>query len=255
MPTDLEQQLARFAEALDREAPTISFDDMVGRGTVAVDVDLLERPSSDRASRVNGVPWIDTTPSHDEIGERDVLIELAPAVAARRPAWRRVALKVALGVAAVAVLVVALAAIERGGDELDPADDFPNLTTTFVSPRNGFSVEHPDRGRSRSHRPRSSGDSATQVDDGFDVVETGSGAVFKGASTAVPGRARLDRRIRSTSTSSTTSAWRLRCASQPAGRDHHRWAVGQDRGVSEPDRGDRRRRRSALSLHPVARPQ
>ena len=43
MPTDLEQQLARFAEALDREAPTISFDDMVGRGTVAVDVDLLER--------------------------------------------------------------------------------------------------------------------------------------------------------------------------------------------------------------------
>ena len=80
MPTDLEQQLARFAEALDREAPTISFDDMVGRGTVAVDVDLLERQSSDRASRVNGVSWIDTTPSHDEIGEGDVLIELAPAL-------------------------------------------------------------------------------------------------------------------------------------------------------------------------------
>lgn len=130
MPTDLEQQLARFAEALDREAPTISFDDMVGRGTVAVDVDLLERPLSDRASRVNGVSWIDTTPSHDAIGERDVLIDLAPAVAARRPAWRRRGLRVALGVAAVAVLVAALAAIERGGDEHDPADVPPSTVPT-----------------------------------------------------------------------------------------------------------------------------
>ena len=44
------------------------------------------------------------------------------------------------------MLVVTLAAIERGGDEVDPADDFPNLTTTFVSPRNGFSIKHPDGG-------------------------------------------------------------------------------------------------------------
>lgn len=58
--------------------------------------------------------------------------------------------------------------------------DFPNLAQTFVSPRNGFSVRHPDRvaltpakqlwGFSR------------EVDDGFDVVETGLAAVFKGAS-------------------------------------------------------------------------
>jgi hypothetical protein len=175
MPTDLEQQLARFAEALDREAPTISFEDMVGRGAVTVDVDLLERESPDRASRDNGVSWVDTTPSHDDIDDRGVLIELAPAVAARRPAWRRVALKVALGVAAVAVVVAALATIERRGDELDPADDFPSLTTTFVSPRNGFSIKHPD------------GAAVTPTiedgEDAFDVVETGLAAVFKGTST------------------------------------------------------------------------
>jgi hypothetical protein len=60
--------------------------------------------------------------------------------------------------------------------------DFPNLTTTFVSPRNGFSINHPDRAALTP---------ATQLwgfsehlDDGFDVVETGLAAVFKGASTA-----------------------------------------------------------------------
>jgi hypothetical protein len=172
MPTDLEQQLARFAEALDRDAPTISFDDMVRRGTVAVDVDVRERASSGRAARVDGVPWIDTTSSHDEVAEGAGLIELAPALVVRRPVWWRTTLKAALAVAAVAVLVVTLAAIERGGDELDPADGFPNLTTTFVSPRNRFSVKHPD------------GAAVTPaIEDGFDVVDTGLAAVFKGMST------------------------------------------------------------------------
>ena len=32
MPTDLEQQLPRFAEALDREAPAISVDEILSRG-------------------------------------------------------------------------------------------------------------------------------------------------------------------------------------------------------------------------------
>lgn len=198
MPTDLEQQLARFAEALDREAPTISFADMIGRGTVAVDVDLVEPELSDRASPVNGVPWIDITPSHDETGERDVLIELAPAVAARRPAWRRVALKVALGVAAVAVVVVTLAAVERGGGELDPADDFPSLTTTFDSPRNGFAVGYPDRGDGTVTPAKQLWGFSEQVDDGFDVVETGLAAVFKGASTELtvrPDGVSIDERV------------------------------------------------------------
>src|SRR5687767_4275642 len=59
--------------------------------------------------------------------------------------------------------------------------DFPNLTTTFVSPRNGFSIKHPDR-VALTPAEQLWGWSK-QVDDGFDVVETGLGAVFKGAST------------------------------------------------------------------------
>ena len=87
-------------------------------------------------------------------------------------------MKAALAVAAVAVLVVSLAAIERGGDEVDPADDFPNLTTTFVSPTNGYSIKHPD------------GAAVTPAtEDGFDVVDTGAAAVFKGTSMEFPNEA------------------------------------------------------------------
>ena len=162
MPTDLEQQLARFAEALDRDAPAISFDDVVGRGTVAVDMDLPERSSSGRACRVNGVPWADTTPSHDESGERDVLIELAPAVAARRPAWRRVGLKVALGVAAVVVVVVALAAIEQGDKEPDPVDVPPTTVPTppptpRTSPDGEITVSTPETWEELWYGPRPDG--------------------------------------------------------------------------------------------------
>ena len=59
--------------------------------------------------------------------------------------------------------------------------DFPDLTTTFVSPRNGFSVKHPDRVALTPAKQLWG--FSEQVDDGFDVVETGLAAVFKGAST------------------------------------------------------------------------
>ena len=62
-----------------------------------------------------------------------------------------------------------------------PAADFPSMTTTFISLRNGFVLKHPDR---VTLTP------ATNIwgfgDDGFDVVETGLAAVFKGASTDMP---------------------------------------------------------------------
>jgi hypothetical protein len=69
-----------------------------------------------------------------------------------------------------------------GETEKDPTMiDFPALTTTFVSPRNGFSIKLPERVEVTT---------ADQVwglskraEDGFDVAETGSGAVFMGAST------------------------------------------------------------------------
>ena len=82
MPTDLEQQLPRFAEALDREAPPISVDEILSRGTVAVDVDRLERPAWDQVPRLAAVSWGDAMPGHGENGERDALIELGPR---RRP--------------------------------------------------------------------------------------------------------------------------------------------------------------------------
>ena len=64
MPTDLEQQLPRFAEALDREAPTISVDEILSRGIVAVDVDHLTRPVWDQVPRLTTVSWGDTMPDH-----------------------------------------------------------------------------------------------------------------------------------------------------------------------------------------------
>ncbi len=121
MPTEIEQQLPRFAEALDREAPAISVDEILSRGTVAVDVDRLERPSWDQVPRVSAVSWGDAMPGHGENGERDASIELAP-TAAEPPNRRRVALKIALAAAAAAVLVVALGAIVRNDAEPDPAD-------------------------------------------------------------------------------------------------------------------------------------
>jgi hypothetical protein len=60
--------------------------------------------------------------------------------------------------------------------------DFPNLTTTFVSPRNGFSIKHPERA---ALTPAKQLWAFSKHDDGFDVVETGSVADFKGASTEI----------------------------------------------------------------------
>ena len=130
MPTDLERQLPRFAEALDREAPTISVDEILGRGSVAVDVDLVARPSWDQAPRDTVVSRIVSTPNHDGNGEHGASVELVPAVVARPPARRRVVLKVALGAAAAAVLVVALGAVVRTGDEPDTADVPPSTVPT-----------------------------------------------------------------------------------------------------------------------------
>lgn len=129
MPTDLEQQLPQFAEALDREAPAISVDEILSRGTVAVDVDRLERPSWDEVSRIAAVPSADAMPGHGDNGERDASIELVW-TAAEPPTRRRVALRIALVAAAAVVLVVALASIVRIDDDPDPAVVPPSTVTT-----------------------------------------------------------------------------------------------------------------------------
>ena len=99
-----------------------------------------------------------------------------------------------VAIAAVLVVAVGLLAItvvprqpdgsNVGGPSPSPTPaqviDFPNLTT-FVSPRNGFSVKHPERVALTP--AKQIWGFSQQVDDGFDVVETGLAAVFKGAST------------------------------------------------------------------------
>ncbi len=76
-----------------------------------------------------------------------------------------------------------------------PNIDFPNLTTTFVSPRNGFSIKHPDGG---SVTPAEQlWGWAERVDDGFDVVEMGPGVVFRGTSIEFPGALGCDADVES----------------------------------------------------------
>ena len=93
-------------------------------------------------------------------------------------------LVVGVGLVAINVLPRGLDGPAVGGPSPSPspaqAVDFPDLTTTFVSPRNGFSIKHPE-GVALTPAKQLWGFSE-QVDDGFDVVETGLAAVFKGAS-------------------------------------------------------------------------
>jgi hypothetical protein len=75
--------------------------------------------------------------------------------------------------------------------------DFPPLTETFVSPRHGYSIKYPQRGTVTPAEQLWG--FSERVDDGFDVVETGSAAVFKvasrDASTPGPEEAPIDERI------------------------------------------------------------
>jgi hypothetical protein len=131
MPTDLEQQLPRFAEALERAAPATSVDEILSRGTVVVDLERLERPSWDEVLRIAGSTG-EAMPGHVGNGERDASIELAP-TATEPPARHRVALKIALLAAAAVVLVVALAVIVPVDDEPNPAD-VPTSTVPTTAP-------------------------------------------------------------------------------------------------------------------------
>ena len=84
MPTDLVQQLSRFAEVLDRDAPAISVDEILSRGPVAVDVNRLVRPTRDEVPLVTAGSGNDAMPDHDMIGDYNAWIELVP-TAVRAP--------------------------------------------------------------------------------------------------------------------------------------------------------------------------
>jgi hypothetical protein len=159
MPTDLEQQLPRFAVALDREAPAISVDEILSRGTVAVDVDNVERPAWDHVPLI-ALSWGDAMPGHRENGEGDASVEVVP-TAAELSSRRRVVLRVALAAAAVVVLVVALAAVVRNGDEPAPAD-VPR-TTIPVEPFVGVWLSTDTDGSSQTMQIARSGTDEYQV--------------------------------------------------------------------------------------------
>lgn len=114
----------------------------------------------------------------------------------RRQRNRRVATGLAV-VLVVAGIVGVLSPLQAPPgpivSERPPALDFPELTRTFVSPRNGFSINHPERAAVTPAKQLWG--FSKQVDDGFDVVETGLAAVFKGTSTPTPDGFSIDERI------------------------------------------------------------
>jgi hypothetical protein len=107
-----------------------------------------------------------------------------------------------LRLASAAVLVVAagltINIVQRqpdgsnvGGPPPSPSQtqalDFPDLTKTFVSPRNGFSVKHPDGAVITPANVMDGWDPGDELSNvGVDVVQTRLAAVFKGASIRAP---------------------------------------------------------------------
>jgi hypothetical protein len=82
---------------------------------------------------------------------------------------------------------------------LETVDLASSSTTTFVSPRNGFSFKYFDRGEGTLTPAKDLWDpglscegSADKGCDGLDIVETGIGAVFMGASTEIPDGVSID---------------------------------------------------------------
>ena len=141
-----------------------------------------------------------------ESGERDgheTPLELRPTPRALRRIRVGRAVRSGAVLATVAVLAIGGflgarslsndAAPIRPADESEKKDstlvDFPTLTTTFFSPRNGFSIKVPD---GAALTPATQLCCGEPPGEGFDVLETGSGVVFKGASMDFPYGSSLD---------------------------------------------------------------
>ena len=145
--------------------------------------------------------WLEDGPTR--MSDRAVLSALEEIHTTRQrramwPAWRATPVSIFARVATAAVLVIAIGLLainvlprqpdrpSIGGPSASPspsqAVDFPGLTRTFVSPRNGFSIKHPDMARVTPAKQLWG--FARQKDDDVDLVETGLNAVLRGASGA-----------------------------------------------------------------------
>jgi hypothetical protein len=161
--------------------------------------------------------WLEDGPTR--MSDHDLLSALEEIHTTRQrravwPAWRATPVSIFARVAIAAVLVVAVGLLavnvvprqpdgsSVGGpptpsSTADPTPspspssspaqmvDFPNLTKTFVSPRNGFSIKHPDR-VALTPAKQLWGFGPNRLSDGFDFVETGLSAVLRGASGGIP---------------------------------------------------------------------
>lgn len=155
----------------------------------------------DRAARA----WLDDGPTR--ISDRALLsaLEEVHTTRQRRSRWparratpvsifARVAfapvLMVAVGLLAINFIPPLLNGSIVGGPSPSPTPtqtvDFPDLTNTFVSSRNGFSVKHPSGAVVWPAIMLGWDPGDEQSNDGVDVIQTGVAAVFKGASIKTP---------------------------------------------------------------------
>ena len=130
----------------------------------------------------------------------------------RRAPWlarRATPVSIVAGGAIAAVLVVAIGVVAinvvprqpNGSSVGSPSPSpspahavaFPDLTKTFTSPTNGFSVKVPDRVAITPAKQLWG--FSKQADEGFDVVETGLAAVFKGTSRQFTDEGNVDEQI------------------------------------------------------------
>ena len=141
--------------------------------------DRLERDLREVAAGAQPSPsaWESIAARLDDSPEPEVAVVLAPTpTRSTRPVWLAAA-------AALVVIAGSVAALSMAGD--DESISAADLTTTFVSPRNGFSILHPE-GASVLPAVQLWGWSE-QVDEGFDVVEIEPGTIIKGTSREFPG--------------------------------------------------------------------
>ena len=117
------------------------------------------------------VARLDTDPASD-----------LPLLPAPTPGPSKRAVWLASVAAALVVIGAAIAGLAPTGDDQSVSAD-RELTTTFVSPRNGFSIKHPGNA---SVRPAKQLWGWGKNDDDFDVVEIGPAAVVKGTSRKFP---------------------------------------------------------------------